>query len=84
MSQRLNKREAIALFSTAKALAAALGISKSAVSQWSEGPIPRIHDLKIRYELKPGHFEGGAGARAKPPQGAATGTQAGKAKQRNT
>ena len=58
MSQRLSKHEAIALFSTAKALAAALGISKSAVSQWPDGPIPENHDLKIRYELKPEHFGG--------------------------
>lgn len=56
MSPRLSKHEAIALFSTAKGLATALGISKSAVSQWSEGPIPEIHDLKIRYELRPEHF----------------------------
>ncbi|HLW75314.1 MAG TPA: Cro/CI family transcriptional regulator [Gammaproteobacteria bacterium] len=56
MSQRLSKQEAIALFPTAKALATALGVSKSAVSQWPDGPIPENHDLKIRYELKPEHF----------------------------
>jgi DNA-binding transcriptional regulator YdaS (Cro superfamily) len=56
MSRRLSKQQAIALFATAKGLATALGISKSAVSQWSEGPIPEIHDLKIRYELRPEHF----------------------------
>ena len=56
MPGRLTKREAIALFKTAKALSEALGVSKSAVSQWPEGPIPAKHDLRIRYELKPGHF----------------------------
>jgi len=56
MSRRLTKQEAIALFATAKGLAQALGVSKSAVSQWPEGPIPVKHDLRIRYELKPGHF----------------------------
>lgn len=58
MSRRLNKHEAIALFSSAKALAKALGISKSAVSQWPDGPIPERHDLRIRYELRPEHFQG--------------------------
>ena len=48
MSRRLSKKEAIALFSSAKELAKALGISKSAVSQWSDGPIPDNHDLRIR------------------------------------
>lgn len=56
MSRRLSKQEAIALFSSAKELAKALGISKSAVSQWPAGPIPDNHDLRIRYELRPEHF----------------------------
>ena len=56
MSRRISKQESIALFTTAKELAQALGISKSAVSQWSEGPIPQNHDLRIRYELRPEHF----------------------------
>ena len=56
MSRRLSKKEAIALFSSAKELATALGISKSAVSQWPDGPIPDNHDLRIRYELRPEHF----------------------------
>ena len=63
MSRRLSKKEAIALFSSAKELAKALGITKSAVSQWPDGPIPDNHDLRIRYELKPEHFRPGrAGA----------------------
>src|SRR5215469_8706503 len=52
----ISKKEAIALFSSAKELAKALGISKAAVSQWPDGPIPDNHDLRIRYELKPEHF----------------------------
>ncbi len=61
MSRRLSKHEAIALFSSAKELAKALGISKSAVSQWPDGPIPDRHDLRIRYELRPEHFREDAG-----------------------
>jgi transcriptional regulator with XRE-family HTH domain len=61
MSRHLSKHEAIALFSSAKELAKALGISKSAVSQWPEGPIPDNHDLRIRYELKSEHFRLEAG-----------------------
>jgi len=56
MSRRLHKKEAIALFSSAKELAQALGISKAAVSQWPDGPIPDNHDLRIRYELRPERF----------------------------
>jgi len=59
MSRRLSKNEAIALFSSAKELSKALGISKSAVSQWPDGAIPDNHDLRIRYELKPEHFRPG-------------------------
>ena len=65
MSRRLSKKEAIALFSSAKELAKALGISKSAVSQWPDGPIPDKHDLRIRYELKPEHFRPGQGGGAR-------------------
>ena len=61
MSRRLSKQEAIALFSSAKELAKALGISKSAVSQWPDGPIPDNHDLRIRYELKPEQFQRAVG-----------------------
>lgn len=61
MSSCLSKHEAIALFSSAKELAKALGISKSAVSQWPDGPIPDKHDLRIRYELRPEHFRAAAG-----------------------
>ena len=67
MSRRLSKHEAIALFSSAKELAKALGISKSAVSQWPDGPIPDNHDLRIRYELKPELFRSAGGAGTQEP-----------------
>jgi len=36
-------------------LAACLNISRQAVSQWPEdGAIPEVHELKLRYELRPG------------------------------
>ena len=77
MSRRLCKHEAIALFSTAKGLATALGISKSAVSQWSEGPIPEIHDLKIRYELRPELFRRPAAPGLPPSPARKAGTASG-------
>lgn len=52
----ITKAEAIALYPTQTALAEALGIGKSAVSEWPDGPILEVHDLKLRYELKPEAF----------------------------
>lgn len=52
----ITKADALTLYPTATALAEALGVGKSAVSMWDEGPIPEEHDLKLRYELKPGAF----------------------------
>lgn len=53
---RITKRQAVAAYKTQTALAQALGISKSAVSQWPDGPIPELHALKLRYQLKPDQF----------------------------
>jgi ribosomal protein S12 methylthiotransferase accessory factor YcaO len=51
------KEEAVALFRTKAALARALGISKVAVSQWTDDqPIPQLQALRIRYELRPECF----------------------------
>jgi len=50
------KAQAISLYPTQTELAEALGISKSAVSNWPDGPILEVHDLKLRYELKPEAF----------------------------
>lgn len=56
----ITKAEAIALFGDGhgaqQRLAVALGLSKQAVSDWGDGPIPEVHDLKLRYELKPEAF----------------------------
>jgi len=43
----MNKQEAIKLFGTQVALAAAVGIGKSAVSDWPEVLPPRISDRVI-------------------------------------
>lgn len=56
-SSVITKECAVGLFKTQAALAKALDISKGAVSQWKDGmPIPEVHALKIRYELKPESF----------------------------
>lgn len=60
-SKPITKEEAISLFGSGrgaqKRLAEALGLSKQAVSDWADGaPIPKEHDLRLRYELKPEAF----------------------------
>ena len=47
----MTKSEAIHLFGSKARLARALGVSRSAVSQWKEERIPGAHALRIRYEL---------------------------------
>lgn len=58
MSQiTITKAEAIAAYEgKVSALARALGITGSAVSQWPEGPIGEVHALKLRFVLKPDVF----------------------------
>lgn len=54
----ITKEQAVAYFGTQTALAAALGITKSAVSQWRAGePIPREQQLRLRYEIAPEAFK---------------------------
>lgn len=54
----MTKQEAVQLFRNQSDLAEALGISRSAVSQWDdEAHIPEVHELRIRYVLRPEHFE---------------------------
>lgn len=60
-TNNLKKEQAVKLFGTASKLAAALGISKQAVSLWpARRPIPDEHYLRIRYELKPEAFKDAA------------------------
>lgn len=54
----MTKREALAHFKNASEMAEALGISRSAVSQWGDDDqIPPVHELRIRYELRPEAFD---------------------------
>lgn len=53
----IQKKQAIAAYGTQQALADALGISRTAVTMWSEDrPIPNEHALRLRYELRPDIF----------------------------
>jgi len=54
----MKKHEAIALFGSVEALRDALGLgTRHAIYMWPDDePIPEVHDLKIRYELKPEAF----------------------------
>lgn len=55
----ISRQQAIDLFGSAIALAAALGyVSRHAVYMWPKaGPIPNEPYLKIRYQLKPEAFD---------------------------
>jgi transcriptional regulator with XRE-family HTH domain len=51
------KKDAIEAYGTQQALADALGISRTAVTMWSnDRPIPKEHQLRLRYELLPDVF----------------------------
>lgn len=58
MSQiTITKEQALAAYQgNGAALARALSITPSAVSQWPEGPIGEVHALKLRFLLKPEVF----------------------------
>tara|TARA_R110000737_G_C14241898_1_gene424933 strand:+ start:103 stop:318 length:216 start_codon:yes stop_codon:yes gene_type:complete len=53
---QITKNQAIQLYGSQSKLAKALSITKGAVSQWPEGPIPEKQALKLIYELKPDAF----------------------------
>lgn len=55
LTEPLTKEIALGLYGNSpKALARALGISRTAIYQWKDGqPIPAKQDLRIRYELLP-------------------------------
>jgi DNA-binding transcriptional regulator YdaS (Cro superfamily) len=51
---RITKAAALAVFGNrVSALAAALGVTRAAVSQWRDGPIPENRSRQLRYELRP-------------------------------
>lgn len=51
------KKDAIAPYGTQQALADALGIGRTAVTMWADDkPIPKEHELRLRYELRPDVF----------------------------
>ena len=53
----ITKAEAIAAYGgNISLLANDLGITRSAIYQWPEGPIAEVHALKLRYVLKPDVF----------------------------
>ncbi|HLT04801.1 MAG TPA: hypothetical protein VK019_07535 [Pseudomonas sp.] len=57
MNEPITKEQALAAYENdTKALAAALGITRSAIYQWADGPIPEAQALKLRYVLKPEVF----------------------------
>lgn len=56
----ITKRQAIDLYGSVKNLQDALGLkSHATVSMWGDddSPIPAIHELRLRYELKPECFD---------------------------
>ena len=60
------KKDAIGAYGTQQALADALGIGRTAVTMWPDDrPIPREHQLRLQYELRPDIF-GAAPAKSKP------------------
>lgn len=63
MDKPITKEEALAAYGgDTLALAEALGITRSAIYQWPEGPIPQTQALKLRYVLKPDVFGSQAAA----------------------
>jgi hypothetical protein len=57
MDKPISKDEALAAYGgDTLALAEALGITRSAIYQWPDGPIPQAQALKLRYVLKPDVF----------------------------
>lgn len=47
MGKQITKKDAISAFGDVAALAAALGITRAAIYQWPEGPIPELRQLKL-------------------------------------
>lgn len=61
MNQPITKEQALAAYDgDTQALADALGITRSAIYQWTDGPIPEAQALKLRFVLKPDAFKAAA------------------------
>lgn len=65
MTQTVTKKQAVAAYGDVAGLARALGITRSAIYQWPEGPIAEVHALRLMYVLRPiglvvGESEGNA------------------------
>lgn len=57
MDKPISKEDALAAYNgDTLALANALGITRSAIYQWPDGPVPEAQALKLRYVLKPEVF----------------------------
>lgn len=53
MTQTISKKQAVEAYGSVGALADALGITRSAIYQWPDGPIADVHALRILYVLQP-------------------------------
>ena len=54
----ITKEQAVEVYGTQRKLAAALGITEGAVSQWKKGePIPQEQALRLRYIIAPRKFK---------------------------
>lgn len=59
MCRMITRDQAVQLFGSVKALQNALGLkTHSAIYMWgADKPIPDVHELRIRYELRPDAFD---------------------------
>lgn len=53
MNQTVTKKQAIEAYGSVAGLADALGITRSAIYQWPDGPIAEVHALRLLYVLRP-------------------------------
>ncbi|WP_185750094.1 Cro/CI family transcriptional regulator [Stenotrophomonas sp. 278] len=57
MTQTISKKQAVEAYGSVGGLADALGITRSAIYQWPEGPIADVHALRILFVLRPPGLE---------------------------
>ena len=53
MKQTISKKQAVEAYGSVGGLADALGITRSAIYQWPDGPIADVHALRILFVLRP-------------------------------